>query len=547
MTQTADSLPAAPGAEAADDVSPVFAARALGAIVLLAAALLGKQMVCARIATTDATGYYLPMARAWAEGSAEKAQNPVIPPLYPMVLGACSGALARADDPYELAGRFASAAAALVLVWTVYALGRQMGSRRAGLVAAGLTAANRAVIRIGVAVGPDMIYAALLAGMALMLLKHRSRPRITLAAGAGAAAALAALLRGEGLVLTGAAAVALAVTPIRPGRRWITERLLPLAVMLAVTAAIWSPRLAYMHRKTGWAVLDARLLFLVSPETAVQSLGDETWLLPRQIPAARPVPRPPAPLAQRLGQAAESLLDVIGYAGWALILYWLIAGRRLLPGRGGHLVLLAVLTVQLGVLGLITLGKRYVTIVTGPAQVWAGLGAAALVRHLRRRTTDPQAVATIERRALAAFAGVLAVLSAVSLFSTNHGVRHAELRDLGRLARRRFGPGRVILAQGPQLPYYAEGYQALAPDPRYSPHVDKQALCSLCREHAIALIELRTRRPFSPWLLEQVRSRRLGPGALVAERQAGKYTVYLIDARVLFGAASSATQGAGSP
>ena len=547
MTPTTHSQPDEPDRRTADDLSPAAARWALGAVLLLAAALLGKQMAFSRIATADATGFYLPLARAWADGRHEQAQSTVIPPLYPVAVGACSGAFAWADDPYELAGRGLSAISAMALVWIVYALGKQMGSRRAGLVAAGLTAANRAVIRIGVAVGPDMLYAALLAGLALMLLKYRRSGRIGLAAVIGAVGALAGLLRGEGFLLVGFAAIAIATAPFRPGRRWPRERLLPLLAMLAVTAAVWSPRLAYMHRKTGWAILDARLLSLVSPDAAARCLDEQTWAMPRQIVTTPTGARPARSVGQRLGQASESLLDVIGYATWPLIVFWLVAGRRRGAGRAGHLVLLALLLVQLGVLGMVSLGKRYVTIITGPAQVWAGLGAAALVQRLRRRTTDAQAAATVERRALAAFVVLLAALSAVSVFSTNHGTRHAELRDLGRLARDRFGPDCIILAQGPQLPYYADGYQAMAPDPRYSPDLDKQALARMCRKHKIRLIELRPGRPCSKWLLEQITSSQLPSGALVASLSAGKSTTFLIDARELFPPESATTNETPGP
>ena len=556
--QTAEPVPNAPA-----DESAARSRWVLGLILLVAAALLGKQMAFARIATADATGYYLPLARAFAAfariatadatgyylplarafaaGDGDEAQNIIIPPLYPMVVGFCSPAFAWADDPCEQAGRAVSAIAALALVVLVYALGAELGSRRVGLVAAALTATNRAVIRIGVAVGPDMFYAALLAGLALLVLKYRARARPALAGAIGAAAALAALVRSEGLLLVGFAGVAIALAPMAGARRRWGRRMLGVALMLAAAAVVWLPRLDYMKRKTGWAVLDIRLVNTLDRGRFEQD--PHVWLMPRQVyTGTAHALKPAKPPGARVGEAVESLADVIGYASWPLIVFWLVAGRRHLAKRPGRVVLAAMLVMELGVLATVVLGKRYVTIVTGPAQVWAALGAVALGECLRRRAAGAQAAAAVSRRLLAGLGVLLVVSAGVSLFSTNHGSRHTERRDLGRLARERLGRGRIILAQGPQLPYYADARFIIATDSRHGGEMDAVALGALCRTHDADLIELGTKSPSSRWLLEQITSARLPAGALVAERSGGEYTTYLIDARKLFGPYSPTTK-----
>jgi len=529
MTDKPDPQTAEPPPDTPVDVSAGRSRRVLGLILLAALALLAKQMAFARVATADATGFYLPLARAFAAGEGDKAQSITIPPLYPTAVGLASRAFAWADDPCEQAGRAVSAAAAMALVALVYALGAELGSRRVGLVAAALTATNRAVIRIGAAVGPDMLYAALLAGLALLVVKYRARVRLAPAGAIGAVAALATLVRGEGFLLVGFACVATASAPMAAvPRRW-GRRVLGVGLMLAVAAVIWLPRLDYMKRKTGWAVLDIRLANVLGRDQV--GPDPRAGLMPMQLATeAVPAPKPAKSPGARVGEAVESLADVIGYASWALIVFWLVAGRRYLAKRPGRVLLAGMLAVELGVLATVVLGKRYVTIVTGPAQVWAALGAVALGECLRRRAASDQAATTTSRRLLAGLGVLLVVSAGVSLFSTNHGTRHAERRDLGRLARQRFGPDRIILTQGPQLPYYADARFIIATDPQ----MDAAALGALCRTHDVDLIELGTKDPSSQWLLERVTSSQLPAGALVAEQTSGKYTTYLIDARKLF-------------
>ena len=229
--------------------------------------------------------------------------------------------------------------------------------------------------------------------------------------------------------------------------------------------------------------------------------------MPRQVAIETPLsPAPVKSLEHRVSEAFESLTDVIGYASWFFIVFWFSMGRRELPKRPGRSLVALLLLMELSILAAVVLGKRYVTIITGPVQVWAALGAVALNERLRRRAANPEVAEIRSRRLLAGLAVLLAVSAGVSLLSRNHGNRHVERRELGRLARERFGPNRTILAQSPQLPYYADARIVFASQWRYRSETDLAALRVQCRRYGIDLIELHVRAQCSPWFLEQILS-----------------------------------------
>jgi len=281
-------------------------------VVLLAAGLLAKQIAGAKIATRDATAFYLPLADAAAEGDYAEAQHPIIPPVYPMLVGLTARLCWWADRPTELVGRLGSAVAVLGLTVCVFFLGRSAAHPRVGLVAAALTATNPRIIRLGAAVGPAMLYALLLAVTALLLTGYRPRGRLITAGGIGLLAALAALTRSEGIFLIPLAlAVMLIVHLAGPRPRRLGAGLL---LATAVMAGVLWPRAAYLHRKTGYPVLDARMLRVLP----LPGRPDDPalWRPPIQVNV---VPRP-APtqrdFAGRLEEAKEGLLDVLSRPSW---------------------------------------------------------------------------------------------------------------------------------------------------------------------------------------------------------------------------------------
>lgn len=230
---------------------------ALALILVATAGLLAKQVAFARVPTDDAAGFYLPLARAAAEGDPARSTSPTIPPLYPLATGLLARALpVDGPDRYALAGRLLSAAAAVGLVACVYALARTVASRRVAVAAGVLVGANPWVARFGAAVGPDMLYALLVTGATLALVRYRRRPGARGAAWAGLLAGLAPLVRSEGVLLVPLAAAAMLIRRPRPRARAAGH----LALAACLIAAVWLPRLVDVHARTGYPVLDLRLL-----------------------------------------------------------------------------------------------------------------------------------------------------------------------------------------------------------------------------------------------------------------------------------------------
>ncbi|MFW6132945.1 MAG: ArnT family glycosyltransferase [Planctomycetota bacterium] len=508
-------------------------------VLVLAAGLLAKQILCARIAVVDATQYYLPLAWAQMEGCPVDAQHPGIPPLYPIAVGELAKIVRRADDPAEVAGRLLSAGAALGLVVCVYFLAREFGNRRVALTAAGLTAVSRQITHVGAAVGPDMTYALLLAVFCLLLLRLARHWRWYLPVAMGVMAGLAALVRSEGMFLIPLAVLAALVLPWRPAARRLVRRAGVAGLTLLVVATIWWPRVAYVHSETGLYALDVRMYTLGPWKQDV----DDRHTTPRSYVAAAPPERQKHhDLAYRAEETFENLLRVVGYVTWPLIIAYLVAGRRLFAVGRRQWLLLGVLVVELGIVAQVSLPKRYVTLVAGPAQVWGGLGAVALMERLRR--WRPRLV-TVGRE-LAGLALMLGGLSCLSLFSTSQGTRHSEMRALGTVARQRYGAGQVILSPRAEPIYYARGFRIKAPYPETPEQMGGQAkLRRLCREYDVDLIVTERDDPWNRWLGEQIAADALPGGAVVHAAEYDGSVSYLIDARALFDDVSDG-QGGGA-
>ena len=307
-SQPAPALPAKPPL-----VLPERAAVAALALVLLATvALLAKQIALARVPSDDAAGFYLPLARAAAEGEAAAGTSPTIPPLYPLAVGILGRALPEGEsDRYVLAGRLLSAAAALGLVACVYALGAATAGRRAAVAAAVLGGTNPWVARFGASVGPDMLYALAVTGAVLALVRYRARPRAAGALWIALLVGVAPLVRSEGLILLPLAAAGMLIRRPRPRARVAAH----LALAACVIAAVWLPRLIDVRRHTGYAVLDIRLLRLLpdrGPGPAECSFRDVRLIQPPGPPgdaSAAPAEHAVRFQADRLGKYAAGQVD----------------------------------------------------------------------------------------------------------------------------------------------------------------------------------------------------------------------------------------------
>ncbi len=521
-------------------ISRRLVAVGMAVCLCLAAALLAKQMAGAKIATRDACAYYLPLARLVTDKGLEASQHPIIPPVYPTLIGLVGPLLDTADDPFELAGRLLSAVSVLGMIVCVYALGRTLSGPRVGLAAASLCSVNYWILRLGANVGPAATYSLLLTGMVLLLVRYARKPTVLGAAAVGLAAALAGLTRTEGLLMAPlAGTVLLVLAPRNPAGAGV-RGLLHVAVLVAVVAAVWWPRVAWMKQATGYAVPDVRVIEAVRG-SQVKAEHPEWWRPPEHLNDDTAVGRPRS-LAFRVQEAIEVLGMVLTPWAWALAGVWLLR-RRPACRLDGQLIVVAVLLVQIATVARVKVDRRYVMTVAGMFQVWAGLGLVALMERLRSARGLPQRLGQSVSAQLVALWVGMAGLAALPLFGSNVGVRHQELRALGERVLREAGPGAVVACATSEPSYYAQG-KAVIPvgGDEEGNDLARDELREFCRRHAVDFLVLRTRDTWSAWLLENAEAGTLPPGALVAEAD-NEHTrgwkekpvrSYLIDVKKLF-------------
>jgi len=510
---------------------------AAGMVVCLcvAAALLVKQMAGARIATRDACAYYLPLARLFAEQGLDASQHPIIPPLYPTAMGVVAPLLDVADDPFEFAGRLISAVSVLCMIVCVYGLGRTLAHPRVGLAAASLCSVNYWILRFGANVGPAAMYSMFLTAMVVLLIRYARKPTVLRAAAAGAAAALAGLTRTEGLLMAPLAAVVLLALAPRKTSGAGVRVLLHVAVLMAVVAAIWWPRLSWMRQTTGHFVPDVRVLQLTRGEQ-VGAEHPEWWRPPHYVNEETPAARPHS-LAFRVNEAVDTLGMVITPWAWALAGVWLLLWKRVPCRLDGRLILAAVILIEVASVARVKMDRRYVVTIAGMFQIWAGLGLVALMERLRSSRGSLGRLGGSVPAQVAAMWGMMAVLACLPIFGSNVGIRHQELRRLGERVLRDAGPGKVVASATSEPPYYARGQTAILVGPdRGGRDRTRSELRDLCRRYAVDFLVLRSRDTWSTWLLQSVEAGALPPGALVAEADHEDTRSYLVDVNKLFAA-----------
>jgi len=521
------------------EVSRKFASTALAIFLLVAAGLLAKQVVSARIATKDACGFYLPLAGEVQRGNRGSWQHPMIPPAYPL----CTGLLARlvdsGDQPLELSGRLISAASVLVIVVLVYLIAASLFGRRVAVAAAALTAVNRWMIYFGASVGPDMMYGALAAGAVLCLVRYAQKPSAAWALGAAAASGAAALTRAEGVLLPVICVSTILVVGAFSKKRRTVRCVVHAGLLVAVVAVIFSPRLAYMHKRTGYYVLDVRALQVLHGRGYKP---DPTWWhMP--IEAGRiELGKAPAgkTLAARLQEAGETLLMVIGPATWFFAGAWFF-GKKNIPRRStGQAIIATVIIAQVAVTAPIKMDRRYVAAVAGLAQIWGGLGLVVLAERMRGASGWAGRFGRSIRRQMVGLGLIMAAMACWSLLGSNAGLRHPQLRFLAKRIIRVAGEGRTVLADSPQVPYYAHGrYVVVAVRDSRTGTLEIGRILQICRDHEVDFIVAETGETWCRSLIEQAM-----PGGPAAESVVVQYrsdkkakgrgkTSYLIDARRL--------------
>lgn len=177
---------------------------------------------------------------------------------YPMVAHYPLALAAWLMDPPHVAARVGNSLYALILLISVYHIGRRCHSRRAGLLAAALVSLMPAVYGGWRTVGLDFPAMCLTAPAVLMLLRtnHFSRPRA--AALFGLVAGLAALIKGQSLmflVWPAAYALGAGLWEARGDRAAMKRTALAgvaaVGVLALVTAVWWAGRLGHLAELVG--------------------------------------------------------------------------------------------------------------------------------------------------------------------------------------------------------------------------------------------------------------------------------------------------------
>jgi 4-amino-4-deoxy-L-arabinose transferase-like glycosyltransferase len=190
--------------------------------------------------TNDQAKQALYVLDVWDEGRwilpMERGTEPATkPPLFTWLAVASCAAFGR---PTELACRLPSAAAALVVAWLVFAMGRERWGARAGVAAAWILATSHTAARLAIHVRPDMVLT-VLTTTALFALHRlelgRERGMVGLF---WTAASLSILTKGPpGLLVIAAAIGGLSVA--REWRRLIRERLVSRWMLVLLVPLAW--------------------------------------------------------------------------------------------------------------------------------------------------------------------------------------------------------------------------------------------------------------------------------------------------------------------
>ena len=240
---------------------------ALLGVWLLVLVTQGVVFSLSEISVRDACGVYLPLARAAALGDWEHAQSVMFQPGYPIVTGLLSRLLSSADYPEELAGAVVNFLAMHVILLCVLVVSLKLWSRRVALVAVGLVGLNPRLLQMSVNVWTEVTFAAvcMLAVTALVLAREKLHwwlgPLLGLLGGA------AGLLRSEGVLLPGALVLCVFICHLRRQDGSVLRICAVAASVVLVSVAVWIPRVAYVHERTGCAVLDLRLASVLGTDT----------------------------------------------------------------------------------------------------------------------------------------------------------------------------------------------------------------------------------------------------------------------------------------
>ena len=338
--------------------------------------------------STDSSTLYTPMIREFAAGNWSHAFYPMGPPAF-LVFG---GILAATGISALTAAKLASALFYAATVFPVFYLNRLVWGRRTAVVTVWLFILCSRLLRYAglglLDTGKTFFLVLTVYGVFNFARDPRWRATWVVAAGAIGLA----LIRGEGVVFSLIALVALVIVALRCARPSDRRKALwRTAAAILLFAAGIAPWLAYEYRTTGFPVTDQRQIRFVRPlmngGTAAMPVDPAISLAGGDLGKRIDGERQPTPLQRFWDRMVIELFKGFFPPYLVLIVPVLVWRWRRRLDEPRHRLLLgcAVLhtVVLIGVLGGMSVQKRYVIAALPLVLGWAATGWIALTAAIR--------------------------------------------------------------------------------------------------------------------------------------------------------------------
>ena len=405
-------------------------------VLVLGAGARGWLLSRAASISADAARSHLPQAQAFMVGQTEDAADSSVPPLYPTL----GGLLGRLTGDAESGCRTVSILAGLLTILLAFSLTRRLFGDEAGLAAGALAALHPYLCKFSVDIGIDMLAASLLLLSTYLLVVYLAAMTLCRAALLGVSLALVSLARAEGPAYA-VALVGLMVFLPMEGRRWPSRRrLFHVGVLGALLLAVCIPRMWWMHRTTGYWVLDRRQI---------------TWT-PRLLDFLEHGSFAHGQLFfwRRDGWRAvvDNFEDIFAVLGPVMVFVGAYGIHRRPRAPSTRLWRVPLFMVPFSILLMLVahrLSKRYLLPAGMLWQIWAALGLVLVVRlaavRLKRRWLIP------------VLTGVLLMAHFLPGARVRLHENSGAERQIGEWIHAELGSGQRIVASSPVCSWYAQG------------------------------------------------------------------------------------------
>jgi 4-amino-4-deoxy-L-arabinose transferase-like glycosyltransferase len=229
--------------------------RVLGAIFVLALLLRVLWMLIFVDSANNEGIYYLRLAENLAAGKGyiglrENGLQLLYPPLFPCLIAGLTGIVGNA----ELAARVINMLAGSVMILPVFFIGKQLGSRRLGILAAILVAIHPFFISMATVILSETVYMLLIMSGLYAVIRAGKAGSVLYSVLAGLCFGLAYLTRPEALLIAVIAAVGLGVI-------WLRRPLGAMStggLLFVTTALVIAPYIAWLSNVTGEFLLESK-------------------------------------------------------------------------------------------------------------------------------------------------------------------------------------------------------------------------------------------------------------------------------------------------